>query len=295
VPKLAATESRRRSVSVVMIAAIACLAGSTAPAQYRSNQPAVMTPPVTQPRAASNTVEEFEADYRAAGRPRVSLFWNVAFDDSTETERQNIDRTQRSRSESSSDLNTLNSGVAGDATAREQDQKSTEVVDHTTSSRPLVPAKRAVPLDTVTAVELEAAFRRQLQVAGVRLINRDFNIRITQADLDRGAIDPKLIEADAVSAHSDWLLEILMVPDARTVLGIGFKVTVTGVNAGTELLSIYTAANPQVASLPSYYVATASGFELRQPTRQLSADDVGVSLAREIMESLRPLLAPKRS
>lgn len=293
-PKLAATANARRSTSIAMMATIASLVGSAALAQYRSDQPTVMTPPVAQPRAASNTVEEFRADYRAAGRPRVSLFWNVAFDDSTETERQNIDQTQSSRFESSSGRDTQNNGVAGDSTAREQDQKSTEVVDHTTSSRALNPAKRAVPLDTVTAVELETAFRRQFQAAEVRLVNRDFNIRITQADRDRGAIDPKLIEADAVSDHSDWLLEILMVPDVQTSLGIGFKVTVTDVNSGTELLSIYT-ARPQLETPPSYYVATASGFELRHPQRQPSADDVGGSLAREIMESMRPLLVPKRS
>jgi hypothetical protein len=150
-------------------------------------------------------------------------------------------------------------------------------------------------LSTVTAVELETAFRRQLQVADVRLVNRDFNIRITQADRDRGAIDPKLIEADAVSGHSEWLLEILMVPDVQTPIGVAFKVTVTDVKSGTELLSIYTAARPQLATLPSYYVATADGFELRHPRRQPSADDVGVSLAREIMESMRPLLVPKQS
>lgn len=294
-PKPISNECPRYSAAVAVTAAIASFAGGTSVAQFRPDQPAVTTPPVVQPRAVPNTLEEFKVDYRAAGQPRIALFWNVAFDDSTETERQNIDHTRSSRSQSSTGLDKQTSDAAGDSTLREEDQRSSEVVDRITGSRTLDPAKRSAPLNMVTAVELETAFRRQLQVANVRLVNRDFNIRMTQVDRDRGAIDPKLIEADAVSGHSDLLLEILMIPDVQTPLGVGFKVTVTDVKTGTERMSIYTAARPQLATLPSYYVATATGFELRHPRRQSTADDVGVSLAREIMESIRPLLAPKRS
>jgi hypothetical protein len=280
---------------IAVATVIAVLSGSSTFAQYRPDQAPVTQAPVVQPRPRPNALEEFKADYRAAGEPRVLLFWNVAFDDSTETEHQNIEQTRSSRSQSSTSLEKKTNGAAGAATLREDDQNSKDMMDRVSGSRAVNPAKHSAPIDTVASVELETSFRRQLQVGAVRLVNRDFNIRLTQAAKDRSGVDPKLLEADAVADHSDWLLEILMVPDRGTPLGVGFKVTVTDVRNGTELLSLYSAARPQLETLPSYYAATPSGFELQHPRLQPTVADVGISLAREIMESLRPLLAQRPS
>jgi hypothetical protein len=273
--------------------AVASLGGGHVVAQYRADEPEVTSSPVAQPRAVPHNLEEFRADYRRAGKPRIALFWNVAFDDATQTERQNVDRTRTTRSEASTGLDKETSGLAGASTLRENHQDGRDDVERITGSRIVDPAKGPMPLSTVYAVELETAFRRQLQSVDVELVSRNFNIRVVKAERDRAGIDPKLIEADAVTGRSDWLLEILLVCDQRAPLGVGFKVSITDVKSGSELLSMYTAARPQLVTLPSYYVATGSGFELRHPTRQPSVSDIGVSLAREIMESVRPVLAAK--
>jgi hypothetical protein len=104
----------------------------------------------------------------------------------------------------------------------------------------------------------------------------------------RSGEDPKLIETDAIIGKADFLLEILMVPDRGAPLGVGFKVTVTNVKSGAEVVSLYTDAIPQMQQQPSHYVITESGFEKRQPRAQASVADVGVALARQAMQSMGP-------
>jgi hypothetical protein len=78
------------------------------------------------------------------------------------------------------------------------------------------------------------------------------------------------------------------VPDRGAPLGVGFKVTVTNVKSGAEVVSLYTDAIPQMQQQPSHYVITESGFEKRQPRAQASVADVGVALARQAMQSMGP-------
>jgi hypothetical protein len=260
-------------------------------AQWRDDQQPVVAHAIARPSSIPDVVGPFKSQYQAAGEPRILLFWNVSFDDATETNRQNVDTTKRTSADSGTGLDKQTNGPAGNATLHESDDKKSETVERVTSSRVIDPAKQPNGLSARNAVELETAFREHLQSAGVRLMNRSASIRLTQAEKDRERIDPKLIETDAVLAKADLLLEVVMVPDQGTPLGAGFKVTMTDIKSGAEVFSIYTEGRPELPQLPSHYVVTDSGFEKRQPHIQVTIFDVGVALARAVMRSAGPRLA----
>ena len=232
-----------------------------------------------------DVVGPFEEKYRAAGKPRIVLFWNVAFDDNTESDRQNIDTTRRTTSDQGTGLDKETAGPAGNATLHESDDKKTDMIEHVTSVRTIDPAKLTSGLSSRNAAELELAFRQSLQNAGVRLLSRAASIRLTQAASDRHGVDPKLIEADAAIGKADLLLEILMVPDAGAPLGAGFTATLTDLKTAEEISSIYTQAQPDLVRYPSHYVVTATGFEKRQIQPKATAADIGVALAHAVMRT----------
>ena len=260
-------------------------------AQWREDQQPVVAPEVKRPSSVPDVIGPFRSEYQAAGEPKILLFWNVSFDDSTESDRQNIDTTKITSTDSATGLDKQTKGPAGDATLHESDDKKGETIERVTSSRIVDAAKQPNGLSARNAVELETAFREHLQSAGVRLMSRSASIRLTQAEKDRERIDPKLIETDAVRAKADLLLEVVMVPDQSAPLGAGFKITMTDIKSGAEILSIYTAARPELPQMPGYYVVTALGFEKRQPRTQVTTSDVGVALARAVMRAVGPRLA----
>jgi hypothetical protein len=275
----------------IIIVVSACALQTPSEAQWRANQEPVASPPIQHPIAPPDVVGPFREQYTGAGEPRILLFWNVAFDDATESNRQSVETTQRTSSDHATGLDKQTAGASGNATLHESDDKKTDSVEHVTAVRILDPAKLTSGLSPRNAVELELAFRRTLQSAGVRLISRDASIRLTQAATDRHGVDHKLIEADAVLGRADLLLEVLMVPDQSRPLGAAFRATLTEVKSAREIASLYTPAQPELPLYPSHYTVTDTGFEKRQYQPRATPADIGVALAHEIMRAIGPALA----
>jgi hypothetical protein len=286
------TNRRMRRVLTVALLVITGATHERGVAQWRADQPPVANPPVQHTPPAPDVFGTFRATYQAAGRPQVVLFWNTAFDDTTQMTHQTVDATKRGAKESTTSLRKETNGPAGAAVLTESDGGTNETVEHVRTERDVDPAKQSSVLSPRNAAELEATFRQQLESAGVRLLDRATAIRLTQAARDRSGVDGKLIEADAV-LKAEMLLQIVMVQDASSPLGAGFKIAVTDVKTGTEVASLYTLATPQVAPPPGRYIATDNGFEWRQPRLRVGVADVGVALSREVMRLIGPQLTIK--
>jgi len=246
---------------------------------WRPDQQPVAAPALPPPLPSTDVIRPFYAAYQAAGKPRILLFWNTTFDEATTATRETVEVTNR----------------GGDRSPYGGYWHGGEFVhtEHTTTDQVLDSEKKPGILGAESAVELEVAFRQQLQDAGVRLMDRAASIRFTQAQKDRSGIDPKLIEADAVLGKSDLLLEVVMVFDPNAPLGAGFKVTVTDVKGGASLLTFYTPAMPMSVPPRPYYQATSTGFEQRRPQMTPSVSEVGAALARDLMQSLGPRLSAR--
>lgn len=271
--------------STLMAGVLLAAAAASAFGQLRTGQPEVLAAPPPPPPMPPVDLSAFKSRYQEAGAPRVLVFWNVSFDDETETQHQQYDHTDTRSSSSSTGLEKVTAGEAGQATLRESDGKDQRSTDHVSGVRSMNPAKQAVLLDSPSSAQLETAFRRTLQRAQVKVLGRNFSIRMTQVEKDRRDVDPKLIESDAVAARADWLLEVLMMHDAAAPFGVGFKVTLTDVKNGSELASFFTVARPELPRASGHYVATDHGFEWHMPRQMVNADQIGTALALEIMRA----------
>jgi hypothetical protein len=246
-------------------------------AQMRPDQPPTYAPAAPSLVPSEDVVGAFRSKYQAVGEPRFILFWNVSFDDATQSVQEEVEVTreipagQPQRQEDSS--------VRDDASGPGQ--------LHSRTTRIANPAKYHVGLNARDAAQLEAVFREALRSAGVHLLDRATSIRMTAAQRDRHGEDPKLIETDAVLDKADVLLEIVLVQDFNSPLGRGFKVSATNVKAGTEMASIYTLAQPKLVLSRGHYVATDDGFVWQEPSiRVPTAAEVGATLADDVMRAL---------
>jgi hypothetical protein len=272
---------------------LAAVIATSSWAQMRVGQSPVLQPPVARSPLPQDVLTPFKKRYNAAGKPRILLFWNAAFDDETEAPHQELDVLKKSESQSGTDLSKQTDGPAGAATLREHDAKTSDKEERIKTTLHTDPAKVQSNLDARTATRLEATFRQQLHAAGIVLLDRSSSIRFTQALRDRDHVDPKLIEADAV-VKADLLLEILMMPDSTAPLGSGFKVSAINVKDGSELLTFYALGRPFQAAQIGHYVATEDGFVWEQPKPPApSVADIAVALVNDVLQALGPVL-PER-
>jgi hypothetical protein len=281
----------RSRISSLLLGLVACSAHDRSFAQWRTDQPPVVTPPPQHVLRASGVPEAFSASYKAAGRPRILLFWNSAFDGVTQLDRQTVQSTQRDDKQSSNSLHKQTNGSAGSAVLTEADTDSKASVTQVTTQRVIDSAIQPDLLSARNAAQLEMTFRQQLQEAGARLFDRATTLRFTQAGRDRAGVDGKLIETDTVLGKADLLLEILTVKDVDAPLGAGFKIVITDVKSGAELASLYTLARPELRQPTGHYIVTDIGFEWRQPSARAGVADVGISLSHQVMQLLSQRLA----
>lgn len=247
-------------------------------AQMRAGQPPTLNPPAAAPVQAPNVVGPFRAQYQAAGSPRIVLFWNVSFDDTTESPRADV---------------TVRGAEVYPFVSEEGDTGLQALSARVHASGYLNPAKRGQgALSDRDLAELDSAFRDELLAANVSLLDRATTIRFMEAERDRTGVDPKLIETDAVLGKAEVLLQVLLVRDDDSPLGTGFKVSVARVSSGVDIASLYTTALPNLPPPPGRYVATDSGFVWQQEYPPIpDAQQIGTELADRVMEKLGPLLA----
>ena len=249
-------------------------------AQMRGGQPPTLSPPAAATVQAPDVVGPFRTQYQAAGSPRIVLFWNVSFDDTTESPRADV---------------TVRGAEVYPFVSEGGDHGPRALGMRAHASGYLDPAKRGSgSLSERDLAQLDSAFRNELLAANVRILDRATTIRFMQAQHDRTGVDPKLIEADAVLGKADILLQVLLVPDANSPLGTGFNVSALRVKTGAEIASLYTLALPNLSAEAGHYVATDSGFIWEQPPAPTpDAGEIGLKLADEVMEKIGPMFVTR--
>lgn len=262
---------------IILLIGSGILGSGLAHAQMRAGQPPTLSPPAAPAAQAPDVVGPFRAPYEAAGSPRIVLFWNVSFDDTTESPREDV---------------TVRGAEVYPFVSEDGDNGLRALGVRAHASGYLDPAKRGSgSLSERDLAQIDTAFRNELLAANVRILDRATTIRFMEAQHDRPGVDPKLIEADAVLGKADILLQVLLVRDADSPLDTGFNVSALRVKTGAEIASLYTLALPSLSAAPGHYVATDSGFQWEQPrTPTPDAGEIGSKLADEVMEKLGPML-----
>lgn len=277
--------------------ALALLAAGSALAQYRQEQrPVLEPPPATQaPDRSKEIVEAFQSAYRAAGAPRIALFWNVVLTDQVA---EGTTSSSRVRGETNRTVNRLEQqtqGEAGSSRLVDGDDRRTSDVTVNRTSRATDSAKRGTPFAERDAWLLESAFTKSLMEGGADLIDRSLITRITAPDVQADDRSQRTVEAKALVGKADVLLEVLLTRDTDSPLGWGFRCSLREISTGRLKGSFYTKAIPELAKPPARYVATNRGFEPAIEKPVITIDEVGRKLALDAMDSLKGMLpAPRR-
>jgi hypothetical protein len=276
--------------------ALAFFAAGAAHAQYRANQPPVLEHPTAEPVAdrSKEIIEGFQSAYRAAGAPRIALFWNVLLTDQVV---EGTTSSSRIRGEDNRTVNRLEQQTAGEAGSSRlidgDDRRSSDLTINRTS-RTNDSSKRGMPLAERDAWLLETAFTKALMEGGAELIDRNLMMRITAANVDGGKDrDQRTVESKALLGKADVLLEVLMTRDTDSPLGWGFRCTLREIETGRLRGAFYTHATPVVAKPPAQFQATATGIQRVELRPVLTVDQVGKKLAFEAMQELQTML-PRR-
>jgi hypothetical protein len=266
---------------IIILIGSGILGSGLAHTQMRAGQPPTLSPPAAPALQVPDAVGPFRSQYRAAGSPRIVLFWNVSFDDTTESPRADV---------------TVRGAEVYPFVSKGDGNELLALGVRAHASGYLDPAKRGSgSLSESDLAQLDSAFRNELLAANVRILDRATTIRFMEAQRDRTGVDPKLIEADAVLGRADILLQVLLVPDADSPLDTGFNVSAVRVKTGAEIASLYTLALPNLSAAPGHYIATDSGFVWEQPpTPTPDAGEIGIKLADEVMEKLGPMLITRQ-
>lgn len=244
---------------------------------YRDDEPPTLSAPVREERDDTPVLDAFAKSYKAAGKPRVALFWNRELTDQLKRKTESVSKdTQRFSSTDSDDLVSDSSGthrLHEYDSLKESVSKQTEN-EYDDNHRDGLNEKG----DTI----LRTVFRDMMASAGVHFVDRTLMMRTTAAKND--SKDSQLTETKGLIGKADWLMEIVLVHDADAPLKYGFKVSVKSLKKSQVLAEFYTQALPQPQGKQPY-VATSNGFE-RAPARQPGVHDIGYSLGLEVMRQL---------
>ena len=263
--------------------AVACLA------QYRDGPPVAAPPPPPAAARAPDIVPLFQTAYRTFGSPRIVLFWNRELADTARS--TVIDRTtvRDTGHDSANALDKTTQGPAGSATMKESDASADHTRTTTRSSAPEAEALRANRLAPRDAAMLMRAFVQEMNRGGVHFVDRSLAIRRTAALQDAGQADPRSIETDALLAHADLMMEVLMVEDRDTPSGYAFDMRTRDLKRGVEIASVYSkAVPPPPPQRAGHWTAGDGDYVFAQPPAPPppGVDQVGTALARDVMFAL---------
>lgn len=220
---------------------------------------------IAAPIAFAQSAVDFATAYRNAGEPRLMIFWGRHLDDALDSARVQREVTEVSASRGRARVETTKDEYTRESPStflRERD-----------------------------AAQLEASFKRSLQAAGAKLIDRNASMRSIQATGDRHERNAQLTEADAILDKADLLVEIAFVHDIDAYLGYGFKVAVKSLRSGRELTTFYTTASPPQRRVAGRYVAGDEGFQWVEGVAPApTVAEVGIELAQSVQQQLAAVL-----
>lgn len=258
------------------------LVATTADAQFREGPP-TLPRPAARPDPSRLVADSFARAYAAHGSPRLAVFWNRPFDDEVSSSFRDRSRTEINRTRRGMELSEETAGAAGTSRMDETHGQDKEVSE-TVSGTERVSSARAALVDEPIDWEVERAFGETLRAAGARTVDRATMIRMSQAAVLAGErANLQAIEAAALAARAELLIEVLQTPDRRSQDGISFRVTVRRLDTAELVADLTTSGRPTRQTMG--YVAGPNGFE-RARAPEPEPTDIGRQLAVETMDAI---------
>ena len=263
-----------RKPIAIIVAAVATLAPTTALAQRRNLPPVGAGEmrtglPVVNPRAfeadpdtgLQQTYAQFGSWHRAAGSPRILLFWNRMLSDDTTTR-------YRARERGSS-VFTARRGLEVEAYERTTEQERTTGVTY-------------ADLHPDNAEVFESGFLSAFLRTGANVVDRNALMRkVSTRHASEDRSDQQFMEALALEERVEYLVEVLPDYHGDSDTGITFTVKITHLPSSSVKASFRTAALP--APGPERLLARPGGFERHRDNRN-TPHRIAEHLAAEVMK-----------
>jgi hypothetical protein len=270
---------------LVAVVAFAFCAPTFARAQYRADVPTVMQPPPQPVTNVSDIIGKFRNAYVRRGKPRLVIFWNRDFSAQMTTPYDHYSTTHTQMR--GKDVTLEDTAQSDEGTTKLTKHEGGEDIDSETHSgvRDVNDNGAGQPdADGPAAWECEGAFVDSFTAVPTRLIDRAMAMRTSASGLsaDKEA-NLQAIEARALMAKADLIVEALGDADPGSPSGYTFKVDVRDVKSGAIVVSFTTQAIPVEAS-DVHYVAGPEGFERAKPN--MTVGIIGHELALETMQRL---------
>lgn len=260
-------------------------------AWYRDGVPEVLGPPAgTAPGKVSG---DFGAQYRRHGSPRMAIFWMRRLSDRTVPEMRTVERvdeafgidaTGGTRSSAATwgttvpywgrtdrygraDVETQSSGSISGQRSLRREQRSGPVAD---------PSDDWLPEEVSLAAE--ASLLQELRRAGVKLVDRNTVLRLQGA---AGGSNPQAIEAAALRAKADLLVEVVATPSWDSETGVLYRVDVKDLRSGQVVAAFATPAEPRAGATAQFTTRPGRGY-----VESRSGAPLGQEIAWELMEQV---------
>src|SRR5664280_2912716 len=236
----------------------ACVVGAaptpSMAAPFRSSQPPVLDLQTEEGPTddGAATIDAFRRRYDRMHRPGIALFWNRELSDriaQSTIQRQSV---QGSKQESASES-------AGDGGKRSSKQETSAQTTDVSTFSPSETARRG--LDDRSESRMRGAFIATLATGGIRLLDRSMMVRAAAAQAS-GPLDVQGNEMRALQGQAKYVLEVLLISDAQSPVGMAFSVSVKDVSNASIVFSEYVAAPASKATKGRWMaVNDGAGFE----------------------------------
>jgi len=255
---------------------------------------------------ALSSLNRFASAYVAAGSPRVAILYNQTFSNQIQSwtmESKNVFQEFAGASVEAS-------GTAVTAA----DTTSGGGISATNSSGTVTGAKvsRSESFNEYRGADgrrgfsseyaqwtFEEGFTKPFLAAGVKVVDSALIMHTTGrnegAATDKQHVSDVNLNVDAIKQHADWLVEVLMVPDGRSVTGYLFRATVKRLSDGQVLGTAMTSLDEFKRSREkTKVVATEGGYRfVPDDSGRPTLDEYASSVAIRLLVDLTPKLAPK--
>ena len=266
----------------LLCAALAAGLALAAMAQERTGQPEVLTPAPqpTQAEQDARQVAEFRARYHSARQPAIALYWNHELTD-------RVAQTGFLPSYRTTTRTLTSGGSAGRAAKGPDTVEQFHNETLTAAGHGEDPARNA--LDERSDAQLRSAFVSTLGAGDVRFIDRSLMLRDGAARQNPG-IDLQRNEIAALQGKARLLMQVLLVQDAQSPLGYGFRVSILDVASAATLAEFYSSALPAPAAHPGYVAINGGDGFAPAAVGPPAVGDIGHALAIETMARLAGVL-----
>lgn len=232
-------------------------APAPAPPPHRTDNITV-PPPRDNPFASQEQVgKDFAAAYKQAGRPRLAFFWNRQLADTLNEWYGNSRVVVTNQNSGTLGGNLTSPSLSGELALQGSGSSQTTIE----AQRRITGQERRLQPSESWEWQFQEGFLGPFLTLGATVVDRAAIIRLTAAG-SKGA-DPASVETIALQGMADFLVEVLVTPQAQSTVGYELRARVLDVKTG-GIVAYVNSRSLKEWNPPKEAIASSRGLELAE-------------------------------